>query len=148
LRVDVFPHEAVALLQHLRTRVPASGAAEIERRLRVNAERIEGMTVVEHRAAGIACALLQDGRCSAHDVRPAACAAYHSLSRERCEHSFRHPQDIGTTRGARPALLELQVFGSALIEATKAGREAAGLTGEQTELHQALRSLLDQEAAP
>ena len=76
-------------------------------------------------------------------MRPSACATYHSLSRERCEHAFRHPADIGTPRNARPALLELQVFGTAQIEATQAGCKAAGLAGEQAELHQALRALLD-----
>jgi hypothetical protein len=86
---------------------------------------------------------LRDGLCAAHDARPSSCATYHSLSRERCEHAFRHPQDIGTPRNARPALLELQVFGTAQIEATSAARKAVGLSGEQTELHQALRALLD-----
>ena len=76
-------------------------------------------------------------------VRPSACAAYHSLSRARCEHAFRHPADIGTPRNARPALLELQAFGSAQIETTSAARKAAGLSGGQLELHQALRALLD-----
>jgi Fe-S-cluster containining protein len=100
------------------------------------------MTPEEHRTAGLACAFLIDGRCSAHDVRPSACAAYHSLSRERCERSFRDPAHIGTTRNARPALLELQVLGTALIEATQAACVAAGLPGEQVELHQGLRALL------
>jgi hypothetical protein len=77
-----------------------------------------------------------------HDARPAACAAYHSLSRERCEHSFRHPDGIGTPKNARPALLELQVLGAALIEATQAAYKDAGVPGEQVELHQALRGLL------
>jgi Fe-S-cluster containining protein len=147
LRVDVFAHEAAALLHHLRMRVPAEEADLIERRIRANAARIDGLTVEQHRCAGIACAFLRNGLCSAHDVRPSACATYHSLSRERCEHAFRHPADIGTPRNARPALLELQVFGAAQIEATSAARKAAGLAGEQAELHQALRSLLDGDAA-
>jgi hypothetical protein len=69
------------------------------------------------------------------------------LSRARCEHAFRNPADIGTPRNARPALLELQVFGAAQIEATGAARKAAGLEASQAELHQALRALLDAEAA-
>ena len=120
LRVDVFPHEAAALLDYLRTRASPAEAAAIEQRILANAERVDGLTAEQHRSAGIACAFLGGRRCSAHDVRPSACAAYHSLSRERCEHSFRHPADIGTARNARPALLELQVFGTALIEATQA----------------------------
>jgi Fe-S-cluster containining protein len=143
LRVGVFEHEAAALVEHLRTRAPAAEAAGVIERIRVNARRIDELSVEQHRAAGIPCAFLIERRCSAHDVRPAACATHHSLSRERCEHGFRHPQDIGTPRGSRPALLELQVLGSALIEATQAGCEAAGRSGAQRELHQALRTLLD-----
>lgn len=147
LRVEVFRHEAAALLEHLRTCAPRAEAAAIERRILANAQRIDGMTVEEHRAAGIPCAFLTEGRCSAYDVRPSACAAYHSLSRDRCEHSFRHPRDIGTASNARPALLELQVFGTALIEATQAGCKDAGVASEQTELHQTLRALLVSGAA-
>ena len=143
LRVDVFAHEAVALLQHLRTQASAEDAAVVEQRIRANAARVDTLTVAQHRSAGLACAFLRDGLCSAHEVRPSACAAYHSLSRARCEHAFHHPADIGTPRNARPALLELQAFGAAQIEATSAARKAAGLPGGQLELHQALRALLD-----
>lgn len=147
LRVDVFRHEAVALLDHLRTCASPAEAAALERRILGNAQRIDGMTVAEHRAAGIPCAFLVGGHCSAYDVRPSACAAYHSLSRDRCEHSFRHPRDIGTAGNARPALLELQVFGTALIEATQAGCKDSGVASAQTELHQMLRALLASNAA-
>jgi Fe-S-cluster containining protein len=146
LRVTVFSHEAMALVHHLRTQVSARDAATIEQRIRANAQAIDGMTVAQHRAAGLRCAFLIEGRCSAHEVRPSACASYHSLSRERCEHSYRHPHGIGTADNARPALLELQTFGSALIEATRAGLEEAGLAEEQAELHQLLRTLIESPA--
>ena len=145
LRVGVFPHEAVALHEHLRTSISPADAAVIGERIRANAQRIDGLTVEQHRAAGIPCAFLVEQRCSAHEARPSACATHHSLSRERCEHAFLHPADIGTPRGSRPALLELQVFGSALIEATQAGCKAAGRSGEQVELHQAMRALLERD---
>lgn len=143
LRVTVFAHEAAALLEHLRTRASPEEAGRIEKRIRDNAARIDGMSASEHRSAGMACAFLHEGLCCAHDVRPSACAAYHSLSRDRCEHAFRHPDAIGTPRSSRPALLALQVFAAAQIEATNAGRVAAGLPDGQAELHQALRALLD-----
>jgi Fe-S-cluster containining protein len=146
LRVDVFPHEAAALLHHLRAQVAPDHAARIEERIRANARRIDALTPQQHRAAGIRCAFLENGLCSAHAVRPSACASYHSLSRERCEHSFRHPEHIGTPRNARPALLELQVFGTAQIESTAAAYKDAGLASAPAELHQALRALLDTHA--
>lgn len=147
LRVEVFEHEAAALLDYVKTRAEPAEAEALERRILANAARVDGLTAEQHRSAGIACAFLVAGQCAAHDVRPSACAAYHSLSRERCEQSFRRPQDIGTARNSRPVLLELQVFGSALIEATQAGRQQAGLAGEQRELHQALRALLTSGAS-
>jgi Fe-S-cluster containining protein len=145
LRVELFAHEAVALLDYLRTRAAPDEAALIEAKIRANAARVDALTPEQHRSAGIACAFLREGLCSAHDVRPSSCAAYHSMSRERCEHGFRHPEDIGTPRNARPALLELQAFGAAQIEATSAARKAVGLSGGQVELHQALRALLDEK---
>jgi Fe-S-cluster containining protein len=142
LRVGVFRHEAAALLLELRTRMAPATAALVEQRILANAERVDALTPEQHRTAGLACAFLIHGCCSAHEVRPSACAAYHSLSRERCERSFRSPEHIGTPRNARPALLELQVLGTALIEATQAAYAAAGLPAGQVELHQALRDLL------
>jgi Fe-S-cluster containining protein len=143
LRVDVFAHEAVALVAYLRTQLSAEEAASIERSIRANAERVDALSAEQHRSAGIACAFLRGGLCAAHEVRPSACAAYHSLSRARCEHAFRHPEGIGTPRNSRPALLELQSFGDAQIGATAAARREAGLSSAQTELHQALRALLE-----
>src|SRR5687768_2928330 len=82
-RVGVLPHEAIALIDYLRTRVPGAQREEIERSIVANASRVDGMTVAEHLAANLRCALLRDGRCSAYEVRPAVCASFHSLSRER-----------------------------------------------------------------
>lgn len=147
LRVRIFPHEAIALWRQLRTAIPPEEATVIERRLRDNARRIDGMTVAEHHAARIPCAYLIDGRCSAHEVRPSACAAYHSVSRARCEQGYRQPQHAGTPRNGRPALLELKVCGDALIEATEAGLVGAGRSRTKGELHQLLRHLLDDPTA-
>src|SRR5512147_2070918 len=62
LRVSVFQHEAVAILHHLRTRLAQADAAAAERRIVENAARIDHMTVSEHYAARMPCALLVEGR--------------------------------------------------------------------------------------
>ena len=105
------------------------------------------MSVEEHRSANIPCAFLVDGRCSAHEVRPSACAAYHSMSRARCEYSYNHPRGIGTASNSRPALAELRTFCDALIEATEAGVNDAGLSSTKAELHQVLRTLIEDPSA-
>ena len=146
-RVGVFAHEAVALLRHLRATVPRPEAEAIEQRILTNARTIDGCTPEQHRAANLRCALLVDGRCAAYEARPSACARYHSLSRARCEHSFAHPQDIGTPRNSRPALAEIQELGAALDSALEHALADAGLPATKGELHQTLRALLEDSSA-
>jgi hypothetical protein len=146
-RVGVFAHEAVALLEHLRTQLPRSEAQTIERRIVANAHTIDGWTPEQHRAANLRCALLVEGRCAAYDVRPSACARYHSLSRARCEHAFEHPQYIGTPRNSRPALAALQELGNALESSLEGALVDAGLPAAKGELHQTLRALLEDSSA-
>ncbi len=143
LRVSVFEHEAVAVLHYLRTRLPQADAAAAERRIVENASRLDAMTVAQHYAARMPCALLVDGRCCAYEARPSACAAHHSLSRDRCEHAFQHPEHHGTPKNSRPASLELQTLGDALIAATHSALEDNGRATTRKELHQRLRDLLE-----
>jgi hypothetical protein len=147
LRVSVFEHEAVAVLHHLRTRLPQTDVAAAEQRIVENATRIDAMTVAQHYAARMPCALLVDGRCCAYEARPSACAAHHSLSRARCEHAFAHPEHHGTPNNSRPASLELQTLGDALIAATHSALEENGRTATRRELHQCLRDLLEKRGA-
>jgi hypothetical protein len=143
LRVGAYPHEAIALLEHLRTTVPHEEAAAIVARILENAAKIDGLTVEEHYAARLPCALLVYGRCAAYEARPSACARYHSVSRARCEYAFDHPRDMGTPRNSRPALLEFQAFGAAADSATEAALKHAGLSAIKAELHQLLRAIIE-----
>jgi len=142
-RVGIFPFEAVALHEHLRTQKSPAEAAAIEQRILANARRIDALAPDEHRRANLACAFLQDGRCSAYAVRPQACAAYHSTSRQHCERAYANPDAMGTPGNSRPVLLELQLHSTALRDATRAALEAAGLPAAQGELHQMLRTLIE-----
>jgi Fe-S-cluster containining protein len=147
LRVSVFEHEAAAVLHHLRTRLPQANAEAAERRIVANAARIDGMTVAQHYAGRMPCALLVDGSCSVYETRPSACAAHHSLSRARCEHAFAHPEHHGTPTNSRPASLELQTLGDALIAATQSALADNGRPATRRELHQSLRDLLERRDA-
>jgi Fe-S-cluster containining protein len=146
-RVSIFPHEAVALWQALRERLTEPVAEAVANRVRENARRVDEMSRAQHQAANLPCAFLIEGHCSAYALRPSVCASFHSMSRARCEQSFQRPDGIGTPRNSRPALLELQAFADAVIEATSTALVAAGLDNRKVELHQALRALLDDEAA-
>lgn len=142
LRVGAFAHEAVALAHYLRTRLDPTLAVAVRERILANAGRIERLTVAEHYRARLPCALLVDGRCCAYEVRPSACAAHHSLSRLRCAQAFEHPERHGTPENSRPASLELQTLGDALIAATQSALTDSGRSAARGELHQLLRDIL------
>ncbi len=132
LRVPVRPHEAIALFRYLQSRMPAGTADRVRARLR------------EYTAAAVAasarrpCAFLVDGECAAYEVRPGACAAYHSLSRQRCEQSFQEPQrPAGTV-----ALESLKVVAMALEDGVDAALQSQGLSHLPGELHTAVAALL------
>lgn len=101
IRVVAQPHE----IFHLATFMQEHFAPEQIRRAldqaRDNRKRIDPLTVAEHIATNIPCPLLEDGRCSAYQARPAKCRSYHSLNVKVCEaahfdttYSAPHPYDV------------------------------------------------------
>lgn len=130
LRVMVLPHEAIALFRYLQSRM-ASATAE---RVRSTLKAYTGHSP----PSGRPCAFLVDGECSAYEVRPGACAAYHSLSKERCEQSFADP----TLPTSTVALESLRVVSVALEAGLRAEVTAQGLSAAPAELHAAVAALL------
>jgi Fe-S-cluster containining protein len=130
LRVMLLPHEAIALFRYLQSRMPISTAQRVRARLR---DYPSSATT-----GGRACAFLVDGECAAYEARPSACAAYHSLSKERCEQSFLDPSlPTGTV-----ALRSLQVVATALEDGVDAALRTQGLSQDRIELHTAVAALL------
>jgi hypothetical protein len=134
LRVMVYPHEAIALFRYLESRMPREQADEVRARLIENAAYVG-----QSNAWRMPCAFLVDGRCSAYEVRPAACSGYHSLSRGRCETA--HQQAPGTSTGI-PVLQSLRYVAAALDDGMDEGLAAAGLSATNVELHTALAALV------
>ena len=81
----MLPHEAIALFRYLQSRMAPDKADRVRMKIRHYAQSGE---VSGHAVARRPCAFLIDGECSAYEVRPSACAAYHSVSKQRCEQSF------------------------------------------------------------
>jgi Fe-S-cluster containining protein len=130
LRVMVLPHEAIALFRYLQSQMPVATAHSVRARLRAQASS----ATLSPRA----CAFLVAGECAAYEARPSACAAYHSLSKERCEQSFLDPSlPSGTV-----VLRSLQVVATALEDGVSSALRAQGLNQDRIELHAALAALL------
>jgi Fe-S-cluster containining protein len=139
LRVMVFPHEAIALFRYLDRYMPQELADGIRARVMENADRRATLTREGQLVPAMRCAFLVDGKCSAYDVRPAACSAYHSLSKGRCEDGY-HKQPGAVHR--IPVLQALRYVGAALDDGMEKGLAAAGLNGRHVELHTALAALM------
>jgi Fe-S-cluster containining protein len=132
LQVRVLPHEAIALFRYLQSQMPADTADRVRAKLK---EYTAPSAAAQARRA---CAFLVDGECSAYEVRPSACAAYHSLSRQRCEQSFQEPAlPAGTV-----ALESLMVVSMALEDAVSLALRTRGLSDVRGELHTAVAALL------
>jgi len=147
-RVNVLPHEAVAIARRVRTAFAPEERAALEQRILDNARRVDALTPGQHRSANLRCALLVEGQCSVYDVRPSVCAAYHSLSRDRCRHSFENPESIGTPRNSRPALRPLREAADSIAAALETAFRDAGLPADKGELHQRLRAELAEPGEP
>jgi Fe-S-cluster containining protein len=135
LQVRVLPHEAIALFRYLQSRMSAATADRVRMKIRQYAQspEVSGDAVVRR-----PCAFLIDGECAAYEARPSACAAYHSVSRQRCEQSFHDPSlPSGTV-----ALEALMVVALALEEGVNVALQTQGLSHTPIELHTAVAALL------
>jgi Fe-S-cluster containining protein len=135
LQVRVLPHEAIALFRYLQSRMAPATAQQVRMKIRqfAQAPQLPGDAVARR-----ACAFLIEGQCSAYEVRPSACAAYHSVSKQRCEQSFHDPSlPSGTV-----ALEALMVVALALEEGVNVALQSAGLSHTPIELHTAVAALL------
>lgn len=135
LQVRVLPHEAIALFRHLQARMAPDRADRVRMKIRQYAQSGEASGDAVARRP---CAFLIDGECSAYEVRPSACAAYHSVSRQRCEQSFHDPSLASGT----VALEALMVVALALEEGVNVALQAQGLSHTPIELHRAVAALL------
>jgi hypothetical protein len=86
--VDITPPEAFAIVAYLRTTGSSAGRETTLARIATHANRIRGLSYVEHAQARIPCALLVEGQCAVYPCRPFACRAWTSTSASRCATIF------------------------------------------------------------
>lgn len=139
LRVEIRPHEAFLLAHHIATRCTPETRERLVGRITTTRRRLEALTPAEHIRAGIPCALLEDGRCSVYEARPAACRKYYSQSVDTCRNAF-NDTSAPLTGELEHELVRLAGNGIALGHAR--GLEEAGRDASLYELHAALSEAL------
>lgn len=144
LRVEIRPHDAFVLAQHLQTRFNAGQRARAVARIEATLARIATLSREQHVRAGIPCALLEDGACSAYEARPATCRKYHSVSVETCRSAF---SDTSAPLTGEIEHEQVRLAGNAVALGHAKGLEDAGYDATLYELHDALhRALTDPKA--
>jgi Fe-S-cluster containining protein len=145
LRVEIRPHEAFVLARHIQSRFSAERQMQVVARLAATLQRIAPMSAAQHIRAGIACALLEDGACSAYEGRPATCRKYYSVSVATCRNAF---ADTAAPLTGELEDERVRLAGNAVALGYAKGLEDAGYDTTLYELHFALyKALTDPKAA-
>jgi Fe-S-cluster containining protein len=139
LRVQVRPHDAFVLAEHIRTRLTAEQRARALGRIEENLQRIAPLTPEQHTRAGIPCALLEEGSCVVYEARPATCRKYYSVSVETCRNAFNDPSAPLTGDIEHE---QVRLAGNAVALGYAKGLEDAGYDATPYELHYALHRAL------
>lgn len=139
LRVEIRPHEAFVLAQHIQSKFSAGQRARAMARIEENLRRITPLTAEQHVRAGIPCALLDGGVCSVYEGRPATCRKYYSVSVETCRDAF---NDTAAPLTGQIEDEQVRLAGNAVALGYAKGLEDAGHDAALYELHDALHSAL------
>ena len=139
LRVEIRPHEAFVLAQHVQAKFTPAQRARAMARIEENLQRIAPLTQEQHIRAGIPCALLEEGVCSVYEGRPAACRKYYSVSVETCRNAF---NDTAAPLTGQIEDEQVRLAGNAVALGYAKGLEDAGYDATLYELHDALKRAL------
>jgi Fe-S-cluster containining protein len=144
LRVEIRPHEAFVLAQHIQTVSSPEQRARIAVRIEDNLGRIASLSRDEHVRAGIPCALLEADACSVYEARPATCRKYHSVSVVVCRAAF---DDTAAPLIGEIEHEQVRLAGNAVALGYAKGVEEAGYDAALYELHYALHRALNDPKA-
>ena len=144
-KVDVRADEALAIADHVRTRLDAATRTRVIEAARRNAATIRRLTPREHLRSAIPCCFLVDNGCSIYPARPLACRNYHSTDLATCLAQFDGRADIGVPV---PTIAELEARGAGHREGRQSAVLHAGLDVRAYDLTTAFLEVIDNASVP
>jgi hypothetical protein len=90
--------EVLAIAAHLSDKFTEEEQARVMEAIDVNIAATEGKGYEERHDTTVACPLLKDGICTVYEVRPLACARWHSFDVEQCRVGYEQPHARTTVR--------------------------------------------------
>ncbi|MRR56613.1 MAG: hypothetical protein EG824_00120 [Deltaproteobacteria bacterium] len=140
--VYVYPVEALALAEFVK-KLDEPTQAAINRRLADNLKQISNLTVDQHIATNVRCALLgDDGKCIAYALRPLACRKHHSVDGISCKVTF----DDTASPMNNTLVGEREAVATGYVVALTMGARSTGVDTMQYEMNGALSEALSNAA--
>ncbi len=144
-KVDVRADEALAIAEHVRTRLDEATRTRVVEAARRNAATIRGLTPLEHQRSAIPCCFLVDNGCSIYPARPLACRNYHATDVDGCIAQFEQPGNAGLPDSFIP---EVQARGWGHREGRQSALLHAGLDVRAYDLTTAFLEALENGSVP
>jgi Fe-S-cluster containining protein len=94
LKVDVSAGEALAIAEHVKSRLSKMQVAGVLKVAEENAAILRPLSEQERQTANLKCPFLADERCIVYPVRPEKCRSYHSTDVRVCEKSYAEPLNM------------------------------------------------------
>ncbi|SAL66189.1 Flagellin N-methylase [Caballeronia cordobensis] len=82
--------EVLALADYINA-LPIERRKRLTDRVNSTAMHVAPLSSAEYIRTNIQCALLENGRCAAYEIRPSACRGFHSSNVKGCKAAFDHP---------------------------------------------------------
>ncbi len=140
--VYVYPIEVLALAEFI-SKLDDPTQTAIESRLAHNVARISTLTVDQHIATNVRCALLDDnGKCIAYALRPLACRKHHSVDGISCKVTF----DDTASSMQNTLVGKREAVSTGFIVSLTMGAREAGVDATQYEMNSALSEALSNSA--
>jgi hypothetical protein len=139
LMTEVFAPEVLAIARYVVERFTPEERDRLTRDIDAFIAATDGMTAARRMDVSIPCPLLADGRCSAYEVRPMACRAWHSKNAEGCRLAFEEP----AARHKTPLNGLAFLVGNAVKHGLTVALQSRRLDGRSLELVRGLKIALD-----
>ena len=146
LTVETSAPEVFLIAEHLRSTRTDAQLDLLRERLRRTSAAIRGLTPTGRVRAAIPCALLENGLCSVHAVRPLACRSWNSRDVSACERVMQEGGgDLRAAQDQRPLGINAGVH-AGFVAALRGARLPEDAE-RRCELNTGLRIALDQPQA-
>jgi Fe-S-cluster containining protein len=137
--VEARAEEVLQIADYVNSRFTKEQVQQLRERLANNAAILRQMSREQQLSANLACAFLQDGKCSVYNLRPMRCRSFHATDVTGCKQAYEQPGNLDIKSSLLPQLL---YTAEAHIKGSRQAFEQAGYDNTTYELNAAMELAL------